>query len=219
MSIQQANIPARILTESSATISDKGLLRGSIGLAIFALLGLGLLYPLTGVGLGQILFPDTANGSLIKHDGNIRGSSLVAQPFVDVRYFQPRPSAANYDPMVLTGSNLARTNPDLRQRIDKTSIAIARRNGIHSAAVPGDLITQSGSGIDPHISPQAAAIQIDRVAHARGVTREAVENLVAQYTEEKQFGVLGQPRVNVLKLNLALDAAVSPGTEAATTGQ
>ena len=190
----------------SPAISDKGLLRGSIGLAIISLVGFGLLYPLAGVGLGQALFPSTANGSLIERDGKVLGSSLVAQPFSDDRYFQSRPSAANYEVRAGAGSNQARTNPDLRKRVDETRAALAQRYGVDPSAIPSDLVTQSGGGIDPHISPQAAAIQIDRVAHARGIARETVEGLVGRHTEGKQLGLLGQPRVNVLELNLALDA-------------
>lgn len=194
MSIQDTN-----------TIHDQGLLRGSLALTAIALVGLGLLYPLAGVGLGQVLFPTTANGSLIERDGKVVGSSLVAQPFADARYFQPRPSAAGYDPMELAGSNQARTNPELRRRIDEARTAVAQREGVDPAAVPGDLVTQSGGGIDPHISPQAAAIQVDRVARARGLGPDVVEGLVARYTQNRQLGLLGQSRVNVLELNLALD--------------
>ncbi|HRO22541.1 MAG TPA: potassium-transporting ATPase subunit KdpC [Nitrosomonas europaea] len=200
----------------SPTISDKGLLRGAIGLAIISLVGFGLLYPLAGVGLSQALFPSTANGSLIERDGKILGSALVAQPFSDNRYFQPRPSAADYDPMAVAGSNQARTNPDLRQRIDEARAAVAQRDGVAAADVPSELVTQSGGGIDPHISPQAAAIQVARVARARGVEREVVEATVARHTEGKQLGLLGQPRVNVLELNLALDALASPRSEPPT---
>lgn len=194
------------VSSASAAIVDKGLLRGSIGLAIVSLAGFGFLYCLAGVGLGQALFPDAANGSLVERNGRLVGSSLVAQPFASERYFQPRPSAANYDPMALAGSNLARTNPDLRKRLDETRAAVAQREGVAPSAVPGDLITQSGGGIDPHVSPAGAAIQIERVARARGVDRGVVQALVDRHTEGRQLGVLGQPRVNVLALNLALDA-------------
>ena len=194
------------VSSAPAALVDKGLLRGSIGLAIVSLAGFGFLYCLAGVGLGQALFPDAANGSLVERNGRLVGSSLVAQPFASERYFQPRPSAANYDPMALAGSNLARTNPDLRKRLDETRAAVAQREGVAPSAVPGDLITQSGGGIDPHVSPAGAAIQIERVARARGVDRGVVQALVDRHTEGRQLGVLGQPRVNVLALNLALDA-------------
>jgi K+-transporting ATPase ATPase C chain len=129
----------------------------------------------------------------------------VAQPFNADRYFQPRPSAANYDVMTLAGSNQARTNPDMRRRVEAARAAVAAREGVAPAAVPGDFITQSGSGIDPHISPEAARIQIVRVAKVRGLTSAQVETLVAQHTETAQFGLFGQPRVNALELNLVLD--------------
>lgn len=193
-------------------VSDRGLLRGAIGLAMASLLGFGLLYPLAGVGLGQALFPHPANGSLIERNGQVVGSSLVAQPFDDARYFQSRPSAAGFNPMALSGSNQARTNPDLRQRIEQARATVAAREGVDPAAVPGDLVTQSGGGIDPHISPEAAAIQIERVARARGIDRTVVEGLVVRHTEQPQFGLLGQPRVQVLALNLALDALTALDT-------
>lgn len=154
----------------SPAISDKGLLRGSIGLAIISLVGFGLLYPLAGVGLGQALFPSTANGSLIERDGKVLGSSPVAQPFSDDRYFQSRPSAANYDVMAAAGSN----QPVPIQTCANVSMKreLPWRKGMVSipSAIPSDLVTQSGGGIDPHISSQAAAIQIDRVAHACAVS-------------------------------------------------
>jgi len=195
-------------------VSDQGLLRGALGLALASLLGFGLLYPLAGVGLGQALFPHPANGSLIERNGQVVGSSLVAQPFDDARYFQSRPSAAGFNPMALSGSNQARTNPDLRQRIEQARATVAAREGVDPAAVPGDLVTQSGGGIDPHISPEAAAIQIERVARARGIDRTLVEGLVARHTEQPQFGLLGQPRVQVLALNLALDALADADAQA-----
>lgn len=175
-------------------------------MAIISVAFFGLLYPLAGVGLGQALFPQTANGSLIVVDGKILGSALVAQPFADARYFHPRPSAAAYEPMALAGSNQSRTNPELRKRIEALRADIAQRNGVSPEEVPSDLVTQSGAGIDPHISAQAAALQSERVARARGLDRAAVDALVARHIEGRQFGLLGQPRVNVLEVNLALDA-------------
>lgn len=195
-------------------VYDQGLLRGSIGLAVISLAGFGFLYSLAGVGLGQALFPDAANGSLIERDGQVIGSTLVAQSFTSDRYFQPRPSAAGYNTMALAGSNQARTNPDLRKRLEETRAAVAQRDGVAPAAVPGDLVTQSGSGIDPHVSPQGAAIQIERVARARGLPRDAVAQAVAQHTDARQFGIFGQARVHVLELNLALDG-LPPGAPAA----
>ena len=181
-------------------------LRGSLGLALVALLGMGLLYSLTGAGLGRMLFPRQAAGSIVERDGHAVGSSLVAQPFTDARYFQPRPSAANYDPMAAAGSNQARSNPDLRKRIDEATAAVAKRDGIAVADVPAELVTQSGSGMDPDLSPAGVQVQVARVAAARKLPPGAVARLVAEHTQARQFGLLGEPRVNVLELNLALDA-------------
>ncbi|MGN0924575.1 potassium-transporting ATPase subunit KdpC [Ectopseudomonas mendocina] len=199
---------------NEAAIADRGVWRGAIGLTVLSLAGFGFLYSLAGVGIGQAMFPVTAHGSIVELDGKVIGSELVAQPFVSEQYFQPRPSAANYNTMSLAGSNQARTNPDMRKRLEETRSAIAQREGIELSAVPNDLITQSGGGIDPHISPQGAAVQIARVARARDLEPSIVEGLVAQYTENKQFGLLGQPRVNVLELNLALDALPTPASRA-----
>jgi K+-transporting ATPase ATPase C chain len=186
-------------------IDDRIPLRAPLLFMPIVLLGFGLLYSLVGAGLGGVLFPHTATGSMIESNGKVVGSELVAQPFGDARYFQPRPSAANYDPMAAAGSNASRTNPDMRKRIDEAVIAVAEREGIAPAQVPGELVTTSGGGMDPHVSPQAAQVQVDRVAKARGLDVAEVEGMVATYTEAPQFGLLGQPRVNVLKLNLALD--------------
>ena len=180
--------------------------RASLVLALVTLLGFGLLYSLAATGIGGLLFPAQANGSLIERDGQVVGSSLVAQPFADDGYVQPRPSAANYDTMALAGSNQARTNPDLRARIDDVRAAVAKREGVAPADVPGDLVTQSGGGIDPHLSPAAVRIQIARIARARSGDPAVIERVVAAHTEGRQFGLFGEPRVNVLELNLALDA-------------
>ncbi len=195
-----------ITASASASAATPGALRPSLMLAAVSLLGFGLLYSLTGTGLGRTLFPDQATGSLIEREGRVIGSSLVAQPFTGDRYFQSRPSAANYDTMALAGSNQARTNPDLRARIDEARATVAARERVAPSDVPGDLVTQSGGGIDPHLSPAAVRIQIARVARARGVDAATIERLVASHTEAPQFGVLGAPRINVLELNLALDA-------------
>jgi K+-transporting ATPase ATPase C chain len=187
-------------------LHDNGVLRASLAFAAVILLGMGLLYSLAGTALGRGLFPHQATGSIVTVDGKAVGSSLIAQPFADPRYFQPRPSAANYDPMAAAGSNQARTNPDLRKRIEETAAAVAARDGIAAQDVPAELVTQSGSGLDPHLSPAGAQAQIARVAQARGMDPKQVAELVAAHTQESQFGFLGQPRVNVLALNLALDA-------------
>ncbi|WOS43045.1 potassium-transporting ATPase subunit KdpC [Xanthomonas rydalmerensis] len=164
------------------------------------------LYSLLATVLAGALFPAQANGSLHTHAGRVVGSALVAQPFAAAGYFQPRPSGAKYDPMSAAGSNQARSNPDLRKRLDDTRQAVAAREGIDPAQVPDDLVTQSGSGMDPDISVDAAQIQVARVAAARGLPPQTVAALVAAQTQPRQFGVLGEPRVNVLALNLALDA-------------
>lgn len=166
----------------------------------------GLLYPALATVMGGLLFPHQASGSLIERDGRVVGSSLVAQPFADARYLQPRPSAANYDPRALSGSNLASSNPALRERMVKDSAAVAARDGVPAQSVPAELISASGSGIDPHLSPQAAQVQVARVAQARGLSPEAVAALVRSHVQRRTWGVLGEPRVNVLELNLALDA-------------
>ncbi len=174
------------------------------GSALFVVL-CGLVYPAVATVLGGVLFPHQANGSLVELDGRVVGSALVAQPFADVRYFRPRPSAANYDPTALSGSNLASSNPALRERMAADSAAVAVREGAAPADIPGELVTASGSGIDPHLSPAAARLQAARVAKARGLPVDAVNALIHERTERRTLGVLGEPRVNVLELNLALD--------------
>lgn len=181
--------------------------RSLLVFAVQVLLGCGLLYALIGTLLGGALFPAPALGSLVERDGRVVGSALVAQPFADAHYFQPRPSAAGYDPMAAAGSNQARSNPDLRKRIDAARVEVAQREGIAPAAVPIELLTQSGGGLDPHLTPEGARVQIARVARARGLDTTVVQRLVDASTEAPQFGLLGQPRVNVLRLNLALDAS------------
>lgn len=199
------------MTTSSPSSTAAGpVWRPALALAGVSLLGFGLLYSLAGVGLGSVLFPHQAGGSLIERDGKVIGSSLVAQPFADDRYFQSRPSAARYDVMALAGSNQARTNPDLRSRIDEARAAVAAREGVAPDAVPSDLVTQSGGGIDPHLSPAAVQIQVARIARVRGLPVSEIERLVAEHTTAPQFGLLGAPRVNVLELNLALDGAGKP---------
>lgn len=198
------------MTTSPSSTAAAPVWRPALALAGVSLLGFGLLYSLAGVGLGSVLFPHQAGGSLIERDGKVIGSSLVAQPFADDRYFQSRPSAAKYDVMALAGSNQARTNPDLRSRIDEARAAVAAREGVAPDAVPSDLVTQSGGGIDPHLSPAAVQIQVARVARVRGLPVSEIERLVAEHTTAPQFGLLGAPRVNVLELNLALDGAGKP---------
>ena len=191
---------------AQTNFDEQGSLRAAIAFAFVILLGMGLLYSLAGTAIGRSLFPQQATGSIVTHGGKAVGSSLIAQPFADVRYFQPRPSAAGYNPMSAAGSNQARTNPDLRKRVAETTAAVAARDGITVQDVPGELVTQSGGGLDPDLSPAGAQVQIARVAQARNLDPRRVAELVAVHTRGPQFGFLGQPRVNVLALNLALDA-------------
>jgi potassium-transporting ATPase KdpC subunit len=176
-------------------------LRGALVLMVLC----GGLYPLFSVSVGAILFPHQSTGSLIERDGKVVGSALVGQPFSAPDFFQGRPSAAGYDPFGVSGSNWAPSNPALRKRAEETSATIAEQDSVAPDRIPVDLVAASGSGIDPDISPEAAEIQIDRVAAARGLPRAEVATLVATHVKAPVLGVLGQPRVNVLQLNLALD--------------
>lgn len=182
-----------------------GLTRASIGLSIVALGLCGFMYSSVAAGLGQVIFPHQANGSLIVEKDRVVGSSLVAQPFVQAQYFQSRPSASNYDPMAMAGSNMARTNPALHQAVDERLNQIAAQEQIEKSKIPADLVTASGSGIDPEISVQSALIQVKRVAQARQISEQDVLKLVQQHTVQPTLGILGAERVNVLELNLALD--------------
>ncbi|WP_428993100.1 potassium-transporting ATPase subunit KdpC [Luteibacter rhizovicinus] len=179
----------------------------SIAFAVVFIVICGLLYPLVATLAGHALFPAQAEGSLLRSQGRVVGSALVAQPFVSDRYLSPRPSAAGYDTLTMAGSNLAPSNPDLRKAISERAAAVALREGIAPSAVPVDLVTVSGSSIDPDISPAAADVQVARIARARGISPDQVRAAVAASTRQPTFGVLGQARVNVLEANLALDRA------------
>jgi K+-transporting ATPase ATPase C chain len=190
------------------TIVMKNLLRPLI--VLFAVLSAvtGLAYPALVTAVGQTLFHDEANGSLIERDGKVVGSKLIGQQFDAPQYFWGRLSATSpmpYNAQASGGSNLGPTNPALLDEVKGRIDALKAAGTDMSKPVPVDLVTSSGSGLDPEISPAAAAYQIDRVAKARGLGENDVRALVDRYTSGRQFGILGEPRVNVLQLNLALD--------------
>ena len=165
----------------------------------------GVIYPLVVTGIAQIVFPQQANGSIIVVDGKAVGSELIGQQFDDPRYFWSRPSAAGYNAAASSGSNYGPLNPALMDVVQVRIAALKAADPDNPLPIPVDLVTASGSGLDPHISVAAALYQVHRVATARGLSEAEVKTLVDKYTERRQFGFLGEPRVNVLELNLALD--------------
>jgi potassium-transporting ATPase KdpC subunit len=183
-------------------------LRTAIRMTLVTTLLLGIVYPLVVTGLAQLLFPRQANGSLITTNGKIVGSSLIGQPFRSAQYFHSRPSAAGpagYDGTASGGSDLGPTNKALLDRVTASVTELRRENP--AAPIPIDLVTMSGSGLDPDISPAAAEFQIPRVARERHMSEDALRKLVEKHTAGRTFGFLGEPRVNVLELNLDLDRA------------
>lgn len=183
--------------------------------------GLGIVYPLVMTGVAQVVMPAQANGSLIKVDGQPIGSSLIGQSFTDGKgkplpqWFQSRPSAAGtgYDANASSASNLGPNNPELTKEIQQRKTTIEKLDGADAASVPADAVTASGSGLDPHISPQYALLQVNAVADARGIEPAKVEKLVKSMIQGRDLGYLGQPTVNVLQLNLALSKMDPTGDE------
>ncbi len=177
-------------------------------LVIFSILT-GIIYPLAVTGIAQWLFPRQANGSLIYRNGKLVASALIGQPFTDPKYFWSRPSATSpvpYNAESSNGSNLGPMNPDLAKAVAERISALKKADPGNTSAIPVDLVTSSASGLDPHITPAAAEYQVRRVAKVRGMSEEVVRQLVARHTEGRTLGLLGEPRVNVVELNLELDA-------------
>lgn len=185
------------------------LIRNALMLLLLMTAITGVFYPLVATGLSQALFPSQANGSLVEKDGKPVGSTLIGQSFTDPKYFWGRPSATTPQPnnaAASTGSNLGPTNPALTEAVKQRIDALHAADPGNRTPVPVDLVTASASGLDPEISPAAAAYQVARVARVRGLSESQVQAMVSMATTGRQLGVLGEPRVNVLKLNMALDA-------------
>lgn len=184
-------------------------LRPAILLTFVLIVLTGLIYPGIVTGLAQVIFPRQANGSLVSVNGRVIGSSLIGQQFKDPVYFHPRPSAAGagYDAGASSGTNKGPTDRKLADTLIAQAVAEAESSGARKGTVPADMATASASGLDPHISPANATLQVVRVSAARGIDSLRVRALVKQHTESRQFGFLGDPRVNVLELNIALDHA------------
>ena len=187
-----------------------------VSLAIFTVLT-GVAYPLAMTGVAQVLFPHQANGSIITEGGRAVGSDLIGQPFDDPRYFWGRPSATSpaCNGAASSGSNLGPLNPDLKKQVQERIRALRAVDPGNTAPVPVDLVTTSGSGLDPHISLAAAEYQADRVARIRGLNAASIRKLIAEASAGRQLGVLGEPVVNVVKLNLALDKTAASSMKVA----
>lgn len=177
----------------------------AIAITVVLTVLLGIIYPLVVTGLAQVMFPAKAAGSLIEKDGKVIGSSLIGQPFTGLGYFHSRPSAAGtgYDATASGGTNLGPTSQKLMDNIKTAADSLREENP--GTPIPVDMVTASASGLDPHITPAAAEFQVPRIVKERGMTADEVRRIVREHSEGRQFGLLGEPRVNVLELNLALD--------------
>jgi K+-transporting ATPase ATPase C chain len=182
----------------------------ALKLVVLMTILLGIVYPLVITGITQAIFPHRANGSLLVTDGKVIGSALIGQKFESERYFWPRPSAIDYNPLPSGGSNLGPTSAELQRQITSRRSMLLKAHALsEKTIIPLDLLFASGSGLDPHISPEAARFQANRVARARGFDRNTenrLNQLIDEYAEPRTLVILGEPRVNVLKLNLALDS-------------
>ena len=185
-------------------------LRPAILLTFVLIVVTGLIYPGIVTALAQLVFPRQSNGSLVSGNGRVVGSTLIGQQFNEPWYFHPRPSAAGagYDATASGGTNKGPTDRKLADTLVVGAIAAAESAGIPKGKIPADMATASASGLDPHISPANALLQVARVSASRGVDSASVRQLLVQHTESRQFGFFGEPRVNVLKLNMALDSAM-----------
>ncbi len=199
-------------TDTSSALDNAAahmpMLKPAILLFILLSIILGLCYPLLMTGVGQVAMPNQANGSLIEKEGQLVGSALIGQPFDQPQYLWTRPSAAGdgYDAIQSSGSNLGPLNPELASNVEAQVQKLKAADSQNKAPIPLDLVTMSGSGLDPHISPAAAQWQANRVARVRGISVEQVQKAIDDNTDRKQFNILGEPRVNVLAVNLALDS-------------